>query len=106
MRAAPWLDTPMRVWLAVGIVSSLPLPRAATRWLAAILHAGAGSIGEALVATIKSAARHTGIPAVLVAALALVLAFRVARRALHLVVELALALALVLAATKAGWLRF
>jgi hypothetical protein len=106
MRTSPWLDTLMRAWLAVGTVSSLPLPRAIARWLATILHAGAGSVGETLLGAIKSAARHTGIPAVLVAALALVLAFRVARRAIHLVVELALALALVLAATKAGWLRF
>jgi hypothetical protein len=51
-------------------------------------------------------ARHTGIPAVLVAAISLVVAFRLARRAIHLVVEVTLALALVLAATKAGWIRF
>jgi hypothetical protein len=106
MRAASWLDTPMRAWLAVGTWSSLPLPRAIARTLGTILHAGAGSVTQTLLGAIKSAARHTGIPAVLVAALALVLAFRVARRAIHLVVELALALALVLAATKAGWLRF
>jgi hypothetical protein len=58
---------------------------------------------EHLVVTL---ARHSGIPAVLVAALALVVAFRLARRAVHLAVEIALALALVLAATRAGWLRF
>jgi hypothetical protein len=51
-------------------------------------------------------ARHSGIPALLVAAVALVLAWRVARRAVHLTVEIVLALALVLAATRAGWLRF
>lgn len=51
-------------------------------------------------------ARHSGLPAVVVAALGLVLAFRVARRAVHLAVEIALAMALVLAATRAGWLRF
>jgi hypothetical protein len=55
---------------------------------------------------IVTLARHSGVPAVVVAAVALVLAFRVARRAGHLAIEVALALALVLAATRAGWLRF
>jgi hypothetical protein len=55
---------------------------------------------------ILGVSRHSGVPAVVVAALTLVLAFRVARRAVHLVLEFALALALVLAATRAGWLRF
>jgi hypothetical protein len=104
MREAPWLDAPMRVWLAPG-TSFLSLPRV-PHWLARGLHAGTDRVGVVVADAIKSAARHTGIPAVLVAALALVLAFRVARRALHLVVEVALALALVLAATRAGWLRF
>jgi hypothetical protein len=66
------------------------------------LHRAAG--GAAVL--VKALARHTGIPAVLVAAVVLVLAFRVARRALHLVFEVTLALALVLAATQAGWIRF
>jgi hypothetical protein len=55
---------------------------------------------------VVSLARHSGLPAVLVAAVGLVLAYRLARRAVHLVVEVALALALLLAATRAGWLRF
>jgi hypothetical protein len=55
---------------------------------------------------VQSIARHSGVPAVLVAAVGLVVAMRVARRAVHLALEIALALALVLAATRAGWLRF
>jgi hypothetical protein len=55
---------------------------------------------------VVSLARHSGLPAVVVAAVGLVLAYRLARRAVHLVVEVALALALLLAATRAGWLRF
>jgi len=62
--------------------------------------------GAEAVRGVNVLARHTGIPAVLVAAIALVVAFRLARRAIHLVVEVALALALVLAATRAGWIRF
>ena len=55
---------------------------------------------------IATLARHSGVPAVVVAAITLVLSFRLARRAAHLTLEIALALALVLAATRAGWLRF
>ncbi len=55
---------------------------------------------------IQTIAKHSGVPAVVVAALALVIAFRLARRTLHLLVEVALAFVLVLAATKAGWIRF
>jgi hypothetical protein len=62
--------------------------------------------GDETVRVVHLLARHTGVPAVLVAAMTLVVAFRLARRAIHLVFEVTLALALVLAATKAGWIRF
>jgi hypothetical protein len=78
------------------------LPRA----LEPMAHLTAGRAGAAISRFVAAIARHTGIPAVLVAAVALVLAYRLARRSLHLVVEVTLAFALVLAATKAGWLRF
>jgi len=70
----------------------------ATAWFSA-----ASIVASRGIATL---ARHSGVPAVLVAAIALVVAFRLARRAAHLTLEIALALALVLAATRAGWLRF
>jgi hypothetical protein len=89
-----WLDA--RVTLP-PVLSQLP------HWL----HRAGGWLGWCEVKRgVLTAAHRTGIPAVLVAALALVVAFRLARRALHLVFEVTLALALVLAATKAGWIRF
>jgi hypothetical protein len=95
--AASWLDGRVP---ASSFLAHVPrfIPAAVLPWL----HRIGGQAGR----WIQVAARHSGIPAVLVAALALVLAFRLARRALHLVVEVGLALALVLAATKAGWIRF
>lgn len=51
-------------------------------------------------------ARHTGVPAIVVAALALVLSFRLARRMVRLLVEVGLALAVLLALTSAGWIRW
>lgn len=52
------------------------------------------------------AAATTGLPVVVVAALALVLAWRVARRTWHVALEIGLALALLLAATRFGWIRW
>lgn len=47
-------------------------------------------------------ARHTGVPVLLVAALALVLSFRLARRMTRLFVEVSVAAALVFALTRLG----
>jgi hypothetical protein len=49
---------------------------------------------------------HTGLPVIVVAALASVLAWRVARRTWHIALELGLALAVLLVATKLGWIRW
>lgn len=51
-------------------------------------------------------AAHTGLPIVVVAAIALVLAYRVAKRTAHVVIEVAVALVLLLLATKLGWIRW
>jgi hypothetical protein len=92
----------MTVWLGVRTVAPARVPS----WAAAALHAWAGRAGGTALRGIASIARHTGVPAAVVGAIALVIAFRVARRAVHLIVEVALAVALVFAATKAGWIRF
>jgi hypothetical protein len=47
---------------------------------------------------------RTGVPVIVVAALAVVLAWRVGRRTWHVVFELALAFAVLFAATKLGWI--
>jgi hypothetical protein len=49
---------------------------------------------------------HTGLPVIVVAAIALLVAWRVARRTWHIAFELALALAVLLVATHLGWIRW
>jgi hypothetical protein len=49
---------------------------------------------------------HTGLPVVVVAAIALIVAWRVARRTWHIAFELALAVAALLVATHLGWIRW
>jgi hypothetical protein len=51
-------------------------------------------------------AKHTGVPAVVVAALGVVISMRVVKRSLRLLVEVGLVTAVLLALTYAGVLRF
>ena len=55
---------------------------------------------------VKWGAAHTGLPAIVVAALAVVLAWRVAKRTWHVAFELAIAVSLLFAATRFGWIRW
>jgi hypothetical protein len=71
-------------------------------WLTRAYHGGMAGVTSAL----KEISQHTGIPVVVVAALALVLSYRAVRRATRLAGEVAIALALVLAATKLGWIHW
>jgi hypothetical protein len=73
-------------------------------WLALgrVYHGGA----EGLATALRVVSHRTGIPVVVVAALALVISYRVARRAARLAVEMGVALGLVLVATKMGWIRW
>jgi hypothetical protein len=52
------------------------------------------------------ASRHSGVPAVLVASVAIVIAFRTARRALHFAAETAFVCAVLIFCTSMGWIRF
>ncbi len=88
----------MHGWIARVFGPAVHLPPHVAAWLAR-----AGLLARQAVVALS---RHTGVPAVLVAAVALVLLFRLARRAVHVAVEIALAVALVMAATRAGWIRF
>jgi hypothetical protein len=86
-----------------GVVAQLqPL---LSRWLATALHACHGGTA-ALSRGLGLIAKHTGVPVVLVAALALVISFRLARKAARLAVELTVALGFVIAATRLGWIRW
>lgn len=55
---------------------------------------------------VRYSAEHTGVPAVVVAAVALVVSWRVFKRTLRFAVELAIAMTIVITATELGWLRF
>lgn len=66
-----------------------------------ILWSGAGS--RALVHWL---ALHTGVPALLVAAVLLVVGYRVLRRSARFLVEVALVAALLVAAAELGFLRW
>jgi hypothetical protein len=52
------------------------------------------------------ASLRTGLPLVVIGAIALVTAIRVFRRSLRLAVELALAVVLLMAATRFGWIAW
>lgn len=73
--------------------------------LASALRGGQGLLSAGKTA-VAYASRHTGVPAVVVAAGALVVSYRIFRRAVRLAVELAIALTVVLVATKMGWIHF
>lgn len=49
---------------------------------------------------------HTGVPALVVAALLVVVGYRILKKSARLLVEIALVAALLVAATHAGWLRW
>ena len=56
--------------------------------------------------TLHWVSAHTGLPVVVVAAIALIVAWRVARRTWHIAFELTLAVAALLVATHLGWIRW
>ncbi len=49
---------------------------------------------------------HTGVPAVILASVALVVGYRAFRRTMRFAVQLTIAMTIVLAATYFGWLSF
>jgi len=51
-------------------------------------------------------AHHSGLPVVVVAAIALVVSFRIARRAARLAVEVVVATTALLVATHLGWITW
>jgi len=64
----------------------------------AVLHSGRTSL--------HWISAHTGLPVIVVAALAIVVGWRVARRTWHIAFELVLAVAALLVATHLGWIRW
>jgi hypothetical protein len=74
-------------------------------WLARLPHLGPAAAAGAR-AVVRWSAHHSGLPVILVAALALVLSWRVIRRTFRLAFEVVIALALLVVATRLGWLTW
>jgi hypothetical protein len=55
---------------------------------------------------LRQASRHTGVPAVVIAAVVIVLSQRVVRVAVRLAIEVALVVLALVAATMLGWLSW
>ncbi len=90
----------------------------AARWLGAA-HASPGPaqvpawvstwtlpLSHGLRDSLRWGAHHSGLPVVVVAALALVVSFRLAKRAARLAVEVVLATVVLLVASRLGWIQW
>ncbi len=64
------------------------------------------TIGPGLRWVVRWGAAHTGLPAVVVAAVVLVVSLRLARRWARFVVEVAVAAGVLVRATRFGWIRW
>jgi hypothetical protein len=62
--------------------------------------------GGGMRALLRSISDHTGLPATLVAAIALALSWRLFKRTLSFAFEVALALVLLAVANRLGWIRW
>jgi hypothetical protein len=63
-------------------------------------------VGTSVRASLRWAAHHTGLPVILVAAIALVVSWRIFRRATRFAFEVAVVLALLACATRIGWITW
>jgi hypothetical protein len=66
----------------------------------------ASAFGLGLRTALRWAAQHTGMPVMLVAALAVVLSWHAFRRAVRLSLEVLLAVVALFAATRLGWISW
>lgn len=82
-----------------------PVPAWTDKALATGLY-GSSAAGAAFRGVVHYGAEHTGVPAVLVAAVALVISWRMFKRTMRFAVQVGVALVVVLVATHFGWLRF
>jgi hypothetical protein len=72
------------------------------RWLPRLGPTAAGGFRT----LVRWGSHHSGLPVILVGALALVLSWRVLKRSFRLTVEVVVALALLVVATRLGWLTW
>ncbi len=66
----------------------------------------AAELGSALRRAAAYLSMHTGLPTLVVAALAIVVGFRLLRWTVRIAVELCVVLAVLLALTRLGWIRW
>ena len=71
-------------------------------WTALPLHTIAGTARLA----VRWLSLHTGLPALVVAAVLVVVGYRILKKSARLMVEIAVVAALLVAATSAGWIRW
>jgi hypothetical protein len=64
------------------------------------------AFGPGMHATLGWAEQHTGLPAILVAAITVVVSWRVFKRSVRFAVEVVAVVALLLAATRLGWITW
>jgi hypothetical protein len=92
--------TMFRTWPGAGVRAPLArvraMPLVDPHWL---LHGGLG-------AALRWGAQHTGLPVILVAAIALVGSWRLFKRTLRFTIEVVVAVALLLVATRLGWITW
>jgi hypothetical protein len=70
------------------------------------LLAWAPALGPGLRAALRWGSHHTGLPVILVAAIAAVVSWRTLKRSVRFVVEVVLAVAALAFATRFGWIRW
>lgn len=80
----------------MGIAPAVP------RWIVPL----APTAADGMRAALRWGSQHTGLPIIVVAAIAIVVSWRIFRRSLRFVVEVTIAVALLLVATRIGWIRW
>jgi len=64
------------------------------------------ALASSVRAALRAASAHTGLPVLVIAAVALVVSWRVLKRSARFAFEVAIVAALLLAATRAGWIAW
>jgi hypothetical protein len=64
------------------------------------------AVGPSLRAALRWGSQHSGLPVILVAAIALVVSWRLFKRTVRFVVQVVVAVALLLVATRLGWITW
>jgi hypothetical protein len=77
-------------------------PRSIVGWIPRLGPASAAALRTIL----RWGSHHSGLPVIVVAAIAIVLSWRILKRSFRLAVEVVIAVMLLVAATRLGWLAW